>query len=370
MPQPLRVAGIMSGTSLDGIDVAIADITWPKGKKPKIELLATSTSPYSKKLRSRLLAVSNTDCHTRDVARLHYELPELYAQAVEATCLVANLPLDSLHLVGCHGQTVYHEGATATLQLGEPSILAARLGTNVVANFRAADIAAGGQGAPLVPFFDWLLLTHPKRHRVALNLGGIANLHLLPANASAGQVLAFDSGPGNMVLDQLAPPFDKNARRASRGTPNQKLLNQLLRDPYYLAPPPKSCGREQFGEAFLAKLRKSNLSTEDLLATATLFTAATVVIGIQHHIVPRNPVDEVIASGGGIHNPLLMRFLQELLGPIPLLTTESLGIPTDHKEALAFALLAAAHHYGIPANLPASTGAQRPVLLGQLAPAP
>jgi anhydro-N-acetylmuramic acid kinase len=364
----------MSGTSLDGIDVAIADITWSSHKngqlkRPQIEVLATSTSPYSKKLRTRILAVSNTTCHTRDLARLHYELPELYAQAVEATCLVANIPLASLHLIGCHGQTVFHEGGTATLQLGEPAILAARLGTETIANFRAADIAAGGQGAPLVPYFDWLLLTHAKRNRVALNIGGIANLHALPAAGQATDVIAFDSGPGNMVLDQLAPPYDKNARRASKGTPNQRLLNQLLRDPYYLAPPPKSCGREQFGQAFIAKLRKTNLSTEDLLATATLFTAATIVIGLQHHISPRMEVQEVIASGGGVHNPLLMRFLQELLGPVALTTTDALGIPADHKEAIAFAVLAAAHKLGIPASLPAATGAQRAVILGQTSPA-
>jgi anhydro-N-acetylmuramic acid kinase len=376
MPKTLRVAGVMSGTSLDGVDVALVDITWPANKKPKLEVLATSTTPYSKKLRTRLLAVSNQTCHTRDLANLHYELPELYAQAVEATCLVANISLDSVHLVGCHGQTVYHDGGVATLQLGEPAVLAARLGVDTVANFRAADIAAGGQGAPLVPFFDWLLLTHPKKNRVTLNIGGISNLHALPANAKPEDVLAFDSGPGNMLIDQLAAiaskgkvTYDKNAKLAAKGTPDEKLLNRMLNDPWLLAPPPKSAGREQYGEDFVKKMLATKLPIHDLLATATMFTAATIVVGVQHHLMPRFPVQEVIASGGGVHNPLLMRYLKDLLGPIDLVTSESVGIPADHKEAIAFAVLAAAHALGIHANLPSATGAQRPVLLGQFSPA-
>jgi anhydro-N-acetylmuramic acid kinase len=376
MAKKLRVAGIMSGTSLDGIDVAIIDLEWAKGKRPVLETIACSTTPYSKKLRERILAVSNAQCHTGEIARLHYELPEHYAGAVQSTCEQASIDLKSLHLVGCHGQTVYHEGQRCSLQLGEPAVIAERLRVETVANFRAADIAAGGHGAPLVPFFDWLMLTHPKANRVALNLGGIANLHGLPAKAKAEDVVAFDSGPGNMVMDQLAAiategkqNSDKNARLASKGTPSEKLLNELLKDRWILVPPPKSAGREQYGAAFVKKLQASKLKPEDLLATATMFTAATIVIAISHHLIPRFPVDEVIASGGGVHNPLLMRYLKELLGPIRLLTSDDFGIPADAKEAIAFAVLAAAHKLGYPSNLPAATGARHAVVLGQAAAA-
>lgn len=373
MAKKMRVAGIMSGTSLDGIDVAIVELEWPKGKRPVLETIACSTTTYPKKLRERILAVSNANCHSSEIARLHYELPEHYAGAVLSTCEQAEIDPQSLDLVGCHGQTIYHEGPRCTLQIGEAAVLAERLGVETIANFRAADIAAGGQGAPLVPFFDWLMLTHPKANRVALNLGGIANLHGLPAKGKAEEVVAFDSGPGNMVMDQLAAiatkgklTHDKNAKLASKGTPNEKLLNQLLKDRWFLAPPPKSAGREQYGEAFVKKLLASKLKMEDLLATATMFTAATIVIGISHHLIPRFAVDEVIAAGGGVHNPLLMRYLKELLGPIRLLTTDELGIPADAKEAIAFAVLAAAHKLGYASNLPSATGAARAVSLGQV----
>ncbi len=376
MAKSLRVAGIMSGTSLDGIDVAIVDIAWPKNKRPQLETIACSTTTYPKRLRERLLAVSNAECQTSEIARLHYELPVHYAGAVLSTCEQAEVDPKTLDLVGCHGQTVYHEGARATLQLGEAAILAERLGVETISNFRAADIAAGGQGAPLVPFFDWLMLTHPKKNRVALNLGGIANVHGLPAGGAAEDVVAFDSGPGNMVIDQLVSlatggkqRADKNARLASKGLANEKLLNQLLKDKWYLEPPPKSAGREQYGEAFVKKILAAKLTTEDALATATLFTAATVVIAISHHIVPRFPAEEVIASGGGVHNPLLMRYLKEMLGPVKLLSSDEVGIPADGKEAIAFAVLAAAHKLGVPANLPSATGASRAVVLGQSTPA-
>ncbi len=189
-------------------------------------------------------------------------------------------------------------------------------------------------------------------------------------------MLAFDSGPGNLLIDQLAAiatkgrlSCDKDAKLASRGTPNEKLLNRMLNDPWLLAPPPKSAGREQYGDAFVKKMLATKLPIHDLLATATMFTAATIVVGIQHHLMPRFPVEQIVVSGGGIHNPLLMKYLKELLGPIELLTADEIGIPADHKEAIAFAVLAAAHGLGICANLPAATGAQRPVILGQFSPA-
>jgi anhydro-N-acetylmuramic acid kinase len=352
----MRVAGIMSGTSLDGIDVAIVHIDWPR-----IELLDFATTPYPKALRQRILNVNTV----QDVARLHYELAERYAAAVAA------LGVKKLDLIGCHGQTVYHEGGKCTLQLGEGAIIAERLGVETITNFRARDIAAGGQGAPLAPFFDWMTLTHPTVNRVAINIGGIANVHALPRKAKAKDVFAFDTGPGNMVIDQLAAlatkgrlSYDRDAKLARKGKLNLPLLEDLRRDRYYRQAPPKSAGREQYGAAFVERMLASGLSLPDLLATATAFTAVTIAEGIERFITPHFRVDECLVSGGGVHNPLLMAQLQALLPQTYVHPTDDIGIPADAKEAMAFAYLAAATKLGKPSNLPAATGARRAVLLG------
>lgn len=358
----MRVAGIMSGTSLDGIDVAVVDIAWPS-----IKLVAFASTPYSKTLRKRILAVSNADCHTRDIARLHYELGELYAAAVQA------INIKGIQLIGCHGQTIYHEGPRCTLQIGEGAIIAERTGIETITNFRARDIAAGGQGAPLVPFFDWMVLTHKEVNRVSINIGGIANVHALPIKAKAADVFAFDTGPGNMVIDQLATiatngkqSYDKDGKLGRKGTLNRPLLKQLLKDKYFLKAPPKSAGREQYGTALVDKLIQSGLPIEDLIATATAFTAVTIAEGIERFISPKFRVDECLVSGGGVHNPLLMAELQGFLPGSYVHSIDDIGIPADAKEAMAFAYLAAATKLGKPSNLPASTGASKPVLLGEL----
>ena len=358
----MRVAGIMSGTSLDGIDVAIVDIDWPH-----LKLVAFASTPYSNKLRERILAVSNANCHTRDIARLHYELGELYAEAVRAT------KVKKIDLVGCHGQTIYHEGQRCTLQIGEGAVIAERLGIETITNFRARDIAAGGHGAPLVPFFDWMALTHPKINRVAINIGGIANVHALPKKAKAKDVFAFDTGPGNMIIDQLATiatkgksSYDKNGKLGRKGKLNRPLLDELTNQKYFKAKPPKSAGREQYGAALIDKLIATGLPIEDLIATATAFTAVTIAEGIERFIAPKFRVDECLVSGGGVHNPLLMAELQGLLPDSYVHSIDDIGIPADAKEAMAFAYLAAATKLGKPSNLPSSTGARKPVLLGEL----
>lgn len=360
----MRVAGIMSGTSLDGIDVAVVDITWPT-----LKLVNFTTTPYSKALRKRILAVSNTDCHTRDIARLHYELGELYAAAVLAT------GVKGIDLIGCHGQTIYHEGPRCTLQIGEPAIIAERTGIETIANFRARDIAAGGQGAPLVPFFDWMVLTNDQVNRVAINIGGIANVHALPRKAKATDIFAFDTGPGNMVIDQLATiatngklTYDRDAKLGRKGSLNRPLLDKLLKDKYFKAPPPKSAGREQYGEAFIRNLIATGLPIVDLIATATAFTAMTIAQGIERFITPRFRVEECLVSGGGVHNPLLMAELQAMLPQSYVHPLDDIGIPSDAKEAMAFAWLAAATKLGKTSNLPSATGARRNVILGSVTP--
>jgi anhydro-N-acetylmuramic acid kinase len=350
----VRVAGIMSGTSLDGIDVAIVDI---KGKK--IRTVAHSTTPYPSATRQRILDVPLAVSAAGALSRLNFELGELYAKALSTTCRRFKIPRESIDLIGCHGQTIYHEGGKNTLQIGEAAVIAERLGIPVISDFRTRDIAAGGQGAPLVPFADSLLFSSAKRNRVALNIGGIANITVL----SGG--IAFDTGPGNMVIDQLASPkrFDRNGAIAARGRVNRPLLDSLLRDPYYKKKPPKTAGREQYGAPFVERLRASNLPLEDLVATATALTAATIAIGVKR-FAPG--AEELIASGGGTHNPKIMAQIAAFLPDCRITTTAEFGIDPDAKEAIAFAILAHRTWKHRTGNLPSATGARRAVILGKV----
>jgi anhydro-N-acetylmuramic acid kinase len=357
----MRVVGIMSGTSLDGIDVAVVDI---QGRRLKV--VAHSTTPYPERVRRQILAVSNCDTHTAEIARVNFALPELYAAAV----IKCGVPVESIELVGCHGQTVFHE-ERSTLQLGDGSILAERLGKPVVSDFRPRDMAAGGKGAPLVPFVDFRLYAHPKLGRVALNIGGIGNITSLPPGATADQVIAFDTGPGNMVMDQLVAiytkgksSFDNGGAIAAKGKLNQKLLDRLLRDRYFRRQPPKTAGREQYGREFVQKLIDSGESLPNLIATATAFTAASIARGIQDFVTHK--VDEVIASGGGVHNRVLMAYLQAFLPQSKLRVSSEFGIDSDAKEAIAFAILAYETWHKRPSNVPSATGARSAVILGKV----
>ena len=354
----MRVAGIMSGTSLDGIDVAVVDI-----HKGRVTVVKHFTVPYAPEIRQAILDVSNAQTTTGDISRLSYRLGELYAKALRGL---------SIELIGCHGQTVYHQGAKPvnTMQIGEPAILAERTGVPVVSGFRARDIAAGGQGAPLVPFADWLLFQHKKRSRVALNLGGIANFTWLPAGATREEAIAFDTGPGCMVMDALTgaltggrETFDRHGAIASGAHVNRKLLDELLRDRYYARKPPKSTGREQYGREFVARLTSTGTAIPDLIATATALTAATVALGI-NRFAPG--AEELIVSGGGAHNRQLMGNLMALLPELRFSTTDDYGIAGDAKEAVAFALLAHRAWHGKTGNLPGATGARRAVVLGSI----
>lgn len=355
----MRVAGIMSGTSLDGIDVAVVDI-----HRGAIETVAFRTVPYSARLRAAILAVSNAETHTAAISRLNFSLGENYAKALIST----GVPLQSLQLIGCHGQTVFHERGN-TLQIGEAAVLRERTGVPVVSNFRAADIAAGGTGAPLVPFFDFRMFRHRARRRVALNLGGIANITVIPPNASLDDVVAFDTGPGNMVVDQLVArhtggraAFDRGGRLARSGTPDRRLLGDLLRESYYRRKPPKTAGREQYGLEFVDRLLATGKALPDLIATATLLTAVTVADAVG----PES--GDLIAGGGGVHNPFLMSHLRALLPAMAVATTADYGIDPDAKEAIAFALLAFETWHRRPSNVPAATGARRAVILGDVTP--
>lgn len=355
----MRVAGLISGTSVDGIDVAVVDID------KSIQVVSTSTVPYPPEVRAAILSVSNAVTHTATIARLNFLLGELFAEAV----MHCGVPLDTIQLIGSHGQTIFHQGepvefcgrkVASTLQIGEAAVIAERTGIETIADFRTADMAAGGKGAPLVPFLDHQLFRHPERARIALNIGGIANITVIPANASPEKIIAFDTGPGNMIMDALAPPFDRDGEGARSGRVDTGLLEKLLADPYYDRDPPKSCGREQYGEEFVRATRID-------IATATELTAQSIARAIGRYPDTR----EVIVSGGGAHNGYLMERLTALVaskGPARVTTSAEFGIGVDSKEAILFALLAYQTYHGRAANLPAATGARKSMILGKISP--
>ncbi len=387
-PQTMNVAGLMSGTSADGIDVAIVRIA-PRPRnaaRPQLTLLAHHAFPYPATLRQAVLAAMNaSSTSTAELARLNWRLGIAYAEAVRATIETHRTPVD---LVGCHGQTVYHQGRASayagrkiacTWQLGEPAAIAESIRVPVASNFRPADMFAGGQGAPLVPLLDYVLFADPKRARVLQNIGGIGNLTAIPPGGAPSDVIAFDTGPGNMVIDALAAqlfnkPFDRNGALAARGKVLEPLLRTALRHPFFRLPPPRSAGREQFGREyasqFLSACRRISRNPEDALATATALTAASIAQSYEQFVHPslkRAPVDYIV-SGGGARNATLMAMLAQRLQPLGcgLATTLDHGLPVEAKEAAAFALLAWQTWHHLPGNVPSATGASRPVILGQV----
>ncbi len=360
----MKVAGVLSGTSADGIDVAILEF------EKDFEVLSYHFVAYPPDVRAEILAVSNANTHTGTIARLNFLLGELFAEAVKAACDKLGLPIAGLHLIGSHGQTIFHEGdpvdyfgyrIASTLQIGEPAIIAKRTAVPVLADFRCDDIAAGGKGAPLVPLVDYRLFRDPKIGRIALNIGGIANITVIPAGASIDDVIAFDTGPGNMAIDAVMGDagFDRDGETARRGRVDQRLLETLLADDYYRRDPPKTAGREQYGAQFVAAF--SRLSREDAAATATELTARTISDAIDAY----TGIAEVIASGGGAHNSYLMERLRQLLPGHQIKTTADFGIDVDAKEAIAFAVLAYESFHGRGGNVPSATGAARAVILGK-----
>ncbi len=373
----------MSGTSLDGIDVAIIDIKG-SGFRAKINVLTTHSVPYPRQIREALLAVSNTSANTGDISRLNFLLGELYTEALEETAERGQIPLDTIKLIGCHGQTIFHEGQSApflgkkvasTFQIGESSVITERTGIDVISNFRERDMAAGGKGAPLVPYLDYMLIRHRGRGRVAVNIGGIANLTAIPPNTSTDRVIAFDTGPGNMIIDQLVSritqggqTFDRDGVIAASGEIDPKLLAKLLRDKYFRQRPPKTAGREQYGSEFVSKLLDTELSSENLIATATALTAESIALGVRNFVLPEMRVDEIFVSGGGAHNPTLMAMLTKAMGPIPVKESTEVGLDVDAKEAIAFAVMAYETAHLRPSNVPMATGAKRAVVLGKLTP--
>lgn len=377
------VAGIMSGTSADGIDVAIVRLMG-RGFRTRLELLAQHHSDYPAKVRRAVLAAMNAQAaKVADLARLNFLLGELYADAARAASKSAKLKLD---LIGCHGQTLYHQGGArpfldrdiaCTWQTGEAAILAARTGAPVVSDFRPADMAAAGVGAPLVPFLDYLLYRSERRGRIVQNIGGIANFTAIPAGAGPEQVIALDTGPGNMVIDAVTArlfdePYDRDGHIAARGKPIVPVLERLLRAPYFRRMPPKTAGREEFGREYAAKMLSMcrGAKKEDIVATATALTADSIAAAVGM-FVPASAgtkkfFHELIVSGGGSKNLTLMKMISGRLPQLTVRTSDDFGLPSESKEAVAFAVLAYQTWQRLPGNLPAATGAERAAVLGKV----
>jgi len=395
------VAGVMSGTSADGINVALVEIVSDgtgaspvphKGRTRKtgagahrstITLLGHAEFPFPSPVRQMILKTMNADsASVADLARLNFLLGELYADAVAKTARKHRVKLD---FVGCHGQTIYHQGEAArvfghkiaaTWQTGEAAVIAARLGVPVVSDFRPADIAAGGKGAPLVPFFDYFVYRDVRVGRIAQNIGGIANLTAIPAGASLRDVIAFDTGPGNMVIDAVMQQlygrrYDRDGKIAASGQVLEPVISRLLRAEFFRRKPPKTAGREEFGREYVRRFLKLCGSAEkaDVMATATALTARSIRDGLRRFVVRgRGRYQEMIVSGGGTNNATLMAMLQDELAAMKLALRRSdeFGIPSEAKEAAAFAVLAYETWHGRTSSVPSATGAKRPAILGKI----
>lgn len=366
----LRIVGLMSGTSADGVTAALVDVRG-SGSGLSVRTLAWADTAFPPGLRRRVLqARAGT---VADLARLDMELGAVFAAAAERLLRRRGVRAGSVDAIGSHGQTVFHDPRHASLQIGEAAVIAERTGLPVVSDFRPRDVAAGGEGAPLVPYVDFLLFGRAGRRRVLLNLGGIANVTVVGGRVE--DVLAFDTGPGNVLLDAALrlgsggrAACDRGGRHGARGVVSGKHLSRLLRHPYLRRRPPKSTGPETFGPE-IARALLAELPLDDAAATLAEFTAQSVADACRRFVAPRGgPVDEVIASGGGCLNPDLMRRLAAALAPVPLRTSDDYGIPVHAKEAIAFAVLAAETLHGRPGNLPGATRARRRVVLGKITP--
>ena len=379
---PYYIIGLMSGSSVDGVDAALVDVQG-QSVDLAVEVLAHASYPYQSTLRDQLLTVSDPETSSVDlICHLNVALGHCFADAAFAVAKVANIPLNQVDLIGSHGQTIYHIPEASdipprhmsTLQIGEPSIIAERTGATTVADFRPRDMAAGGLGAPLSPYGHYILFATHGQPKLIQNIGGIGNVTVLTGQGLE-QTIAFDTGPGNMVIDEAVHDltagrlaFDVDGRMAAKGQVDQGLLNELLQHPFVTQSPPKATGRETFGKHFFQHFFKRSttldLSADDVVATCTAYTAETIRCNYQSFILPHWPITEVVVCGGGAQNPTLMRMLAATLPTCRLTTPAVYGYPNEALEAILFALLAYASINGQPNSLPSVTGARHPVILG------
>lgn len=380
------VIGLMSGTSVDGIDAAVVEITG-HGLETTVNLIAFETFPFPPDVPQRILALCQPDTsRVDDICEMNFYIGHLFAEAIKHTLQKNGMSARDIDLIGSHGQTIHHlppfnepQGKIkipSTLQIGEPAVIAHETGIPTIADFRVADMAAGGQGAPLVSYPDYLLFRDTAKTVGLLNIGGIANLTVLPANGSFDSVSAADTGPGNMCVDAVVSEitdgkesYDEAGRRAARGTSHQPLIDEWLKHSFFRLPPPKTTGREMFGHTFalecLRTCREYDLSDNDAIATVTDLTVQTVALYISQFMSEENPIDRLYVSGGGVHNQTLMQRLSEVLASTVVEPVDTSGISADAKEAIAFAILANESLHGQTGNLPSATGASVRKVLGK-----
>jgi anhydro-N-acetylmuramic acid kinase len=382
----MLVLGLMSGTSADGIDIALARIS---GAPPRVKarLLNHTAVKFPAQVRAEILRAAEQRPFTAgELSQLNFRLGQLFADAAKNACKRFRVALSSVDLIGSHGQTIFHQGQTApylgarvasTLQIGEGAVIAAQTGVTTVADFRPADMAVGGQGAPLVPYADYLLYSDAKLGRVSLNLGGIANVTVIPAGAAREKVFAFDTGPANMLIDSLVAhftrgrkKFDEGAKMALAGRATPALLNKLMRDPYLKKAPPKSTGREYYGADYVKRVlalgRRYRARPDDLIRCVTIFTALSVGDALNRFVARKIKIAQLIVSGGGAQNPLIMAQLAAVLPGVEVLPSSRVGVPEDAKEAFAFALLAYESFHQRAGNVFSATGARGPAVLGKI----
>ncbi|MBI3351202.1 MAG: anhydro-N-acetylmuramic acid kinase [Nitrospirae bacterium] len=382
----MKVIGLMSGTSMDGIDAALLDINRRKTGL-RFKLLAFETFPFPKDLPEKLIDVAEGNETTALISHLNFYMGELFAEASFKIAAKAKVEIHKVDLIGSHGQTIWHAPAPipegrykirSTFQIGEPSVIAVRTGVTTIADFRPADVAAGGEGAPLAPYFHHALDKKKGKSRLMINIGGISNVTFLP-RSSKKKILAFDTGPGNILIDGLVQAvtkgkskMDRNGRIAAKGNIHLVLLNELMDHPFMDKKPPKSTGRETFGlpmiDHILDRGNQFKLSFEDLMATVTAFTSMSIFMNCETFILKKEAVDEVIVGGGGARNPMLMAFLKKAFHPVPFFQFEDLGLNGKAIEAMAFALFAYDTFHAIPDNVPSVTGAKKPVIMGKISP--
>jgi anhydro-N-acetylmuramic acid kinase len=382
----MLVLGLMSGTSADGIDIALARISGAP-LRVKAQLLNHTAVNFPAQVRAEILRVAEQQAITAgELSQLNFRLGQLFADAAKTACKRFRVAVSSVDLIGSHGQTIFHQGVagnylgastSSSLQIGEAAVIAARTGVTTVADFRPADMAVGGQGAPLVPYADYVLYSDPKLGRASLNLGGIANVTVIPAGAAREKVFAFDTGPANMLIDALVAhftrgrkKFDDGARMALVGRAIPALLDELMRDPYLKLKPPKSTGREYYGADYVKRLlalgRRYRARPNDLIRCVTIFTALSVVDALNRFVTRNTKLDQLIVSGGGARNPLIMAQLAAALRGVEVLPSSRLGVPEEGKEAFAFALLAYESFHLRAGNVFSATGASGPAILGKI----
>ncbi|SDC02965.1 anhydro-N-acetylmuramic acid kinase [Bacillus wiedmannii] len=377
----MYIAGIMSGTSLDGIDVALVHIEG-SGVESKVKLIHFITVPFCNDMKNEIQqALSIENSNVQLICSLNFKLGLCFANAVREVCKEANFPLGQLNLIGSHGQTIYHQPKhdgnmiPSTLQIGEPAVIAYETNTTVISNFRTMDIAAGGQGAPLVAYSEIILYRHPTKNRLLQNIGGIGNVTIIPSHLSDKNVIAFDTGPGNMVIDEMCQrlfqlSYDQNGKIAKQGVVVDEILTYCMNHPFLKMNPPKSTGREQFGEEFVSELLKryERHSKENIVTTVTMFTARSIVHQYKEFILPYYEIDEVILGGGGSYNDTLVEMIRYGLKDekCAIFIQEDIGYSSEAKEAIAFAILANETYHRNPSNVPSATGAKQSVVLGNI----